>query len=284
MNRYDLDRMALDDAGLNPRRLAEAIHGQLGADALRVPVKEIALALDIDDIFETPLYGVEAALLAPPERGYGVIVVNSNSDRRRRRFSIAHELLHFLNDTHAQTDAGGFVCTQRDMTESGRFGSNRHVRQEMEANTFAIELLAPRSTLRPYIRKLPDLANVVAAAGDFDISREAMARRYVELHDDNLAVVFCKNQRMIYWSAGAHFPKLAIQSDQQCELGKRGEGISEMDEVRADDWLAPEFRKFTLSAQTLWQRNGHSMTLLHAIEPEDDDPGFDDAYDRLADR
>lgn len=83
------------------------------------PVKEIALALDIVEVIEKPLYGIEAALLAPAERGEGTIIVNSRSDPRRRRFSLAHELLHFLNNTHIQTDAGGFSCTQNDMVASG---------------------------------------------------------------------------------------------------------------------------------------------------------------------
>lgn len=108
-----------------------------------------------------------------------------------------------------------------------------------------------------------------------------MARRYVELHGDCLAIVFCKNQRMIYWSGGIGFPKLTIQRDQQCELGRRGEGLSDFDEAAAGDWLSDQYKSYELHIQTLWQQNGHSMTLLHAIEPEDD-PGLDDTYQRFA--
>ena len=43
---FSLDRMRVEDVGLNPQRLAEAIHQQLACNSGPVPVREIALALD----------------------------------------------------------------------------------------------------------------------------------------------------------------------------------------------------------------------------------------------
>lgn len=94
--------------------------------------------------------------------------------------------------------------------------------------------------------------------------------------------MFCKNQRVIYCDVGRDFPTLALQRNQQCDLGRQlREGLSDLDEVPSDDWLTAKFRSYGLSAQTLWQREGHSMTLLHAVKPDDDDPGFDDAHQRF---
>ena len=76
MTAIKLDRMALDDVGVNPRRLAEAIHAQLGEGSGPVPVNEIARALDIHEIREERLAAIEAALLTTPERGYGSILLN----------------------------------------------------------------------------------------------------------------------------------------------------------------------------------------------------------------
>ena len=42
MSELKLDRMALDDVGVNPKRLAEAIHGQMGEGSGPVPIYEIA--------------------------------------------------------------------------------------------------------------------------------------------------------------------------------------------------------------------------------------------------
>src|SRR5689334_16823627 len=95
--KLQLDRMALDDVGANSRRLAEAVHEQLGEGLGPVPVYEIARALDIDEIREEPLSNIEAALVTTPERDRGAVLLNTESSPQRRRFSLGHELGHFLN-------------------------------------------------------------------------------------------------------------------------------------------------------------------------------------------
>ena len=47
-----LDRMAIEEVGLNPQRLAQAIHDQKARLNGAVPIYEIAAALDIDEIRE----------------------------------------------------------------------------------------------------------------------------------------------------------------------------------------------------------------------------------------
>ena len=73
-----LDRMAIEDVGLNPQRLAEAIHDQLARLDGAVPIYEIAAALDIDEIREQPLSNLEAALVTTPERDRGRILLNQD--------------------------------------------------------------------------------------------------------------------------------------------------------------------------------------------------------------
>jgi Zn-dependent peptidase ImmA (M78 family) len=276
--------MALDDVGFNPERLAEAIHQQLGEREGPVPVTEIALALDIVAIKERPLRNLEAALVTTPERGEGEILLNLNSSAQRRRFSLGHELLHFLNPMHEQTAPDGFRCSRADMRKSG--GTDRHVRQEAEANSFSIELLTPQTRLKPYLRGSPCLRNILGIAEEFDISREAAARRYVAVHPGDLAVVFCKDGQFSYAERGGEFPKLSVRNRQQIDLGNRGAGtLSNVEDVDPVDWLYPQKSGFQLSAQTLGQQAGRSMTLLRAIFPDDeDDLGIDDAYDRLEPR
>jgi hypothetical protein len=113
-----LDWMALDDVGGNPRKLAEAIHIQLGDYPGPVPIYEIARALDVVEIRESPLFNLEGALITSPEKGYAAILVNSRSSPQRRRFTAGHELGHFLNPWHNPPLGTGFACTQEDMVIS----------------------------------------------------------------------------------------------------------------------------------------------------------------------
>jgi hypothetical protein len=147
--------MEIEDSGPNPERLAAAIHLQLRHASGPVPVYEIAEALDIVEIREAPMEGLEGAVVTTPDRNVGSIVVNSRSPPLRRRFTLAHELGHFLNPWHRPSNpSGGFSCTRGDLENGWRRGSvsvSRHVTQEIEANRFAIELLAPIRLLRPYL-------------------------------------------------------------------------------------------------------------------------------------
>lgn len=67
-------------------------------------------------------------------------------------------------------------------------------------------------------------------------------------------------------------------------LQGRSATISEFDEVATGCWLQSPPRACELSAQTLWQANGRSITLLRANQSGDDEPGFDDTFERFAGR
>ena len=251
-----------------------------------MPVREIAAALDIGEIREEPLTNFEAALITTPERGYGSILVNLNSSRRRRRYSIGHELLHFLNPWHRPTSPGGFECSRLDMIETGSHDRDLHRRQEAEANTFAIELLAPAERVRGYMADTPDLAEVIAMADDLDISREAAARRYVSLHDEGLTVLFVDNGLLRYSRSGTRFPRLCIDDGRSVpaiSLGPAARTLSSIEEVDPEDWLRHS-DGILLWAQILHQRNGFATILLRASGTDDeDDPDIDDAFERLTD-
>lgn len=273
--------MALDGCGGNPERLARAIHDQLGELTGPVPVHAIARALDIEEIREEPLHGFEGALITTPERSFGAIVVNARSSPARRRYTIGHELGHFLNPWHEPTTDSGFQCTGRDMTIFA--GDDRHRQQEAEANRFSIELLAPIARLKLYLSKHADLGHALAMAQELEISKMAAVRRYVSLHPENLAVVFSRNRVMSYFSSSGGFPRLAVRSgDRLPDLAQppEHERLSQMEETDPADWLqAP--RRAALYAQTLHQAEGYAMTVLLAETAESlddigDDPDRDD--------
>ena len=110
-----LDRVAVEEAGADPVRLAQAIHRQLPDLTGAVPVRDIALALDIDEIREEPVTSFEGCLLTDRQKSHGAILVNAASSRRRRHYTIGHELGHFLNERHISAASDGFYCTKEDM-------------------------------------------------------------------------------------------------------------------------------------------------------------------------
>src|SRR3546814_17385657 len=86
------------------------------------------------------------------EKNRGVILVKAGTRDDRRRFTVAHELGHFLMPSHR----GSRQCTASDLRERRR--NNDHRRQEAEANRFAAGLLMPRPWFARDLDNLGDAA------------------------------------------------------------------------------------------------------------------------------
>jgi hypothetical protein len=128
-----------------------------------VPVESIAEDLLGLRIEERDL-GECSGMLIPSER---LILVNAaeatNGDVpiRRHRFTIAHELGHWICHAHAGEGAAPAYCRSQDVSQD----TDRDL--EREANVFGAELLMPEAAVREAWAALQDLAGVAAR---FDVS------------------------------------------------------------------------------------------------------------------
>jgi Zn-dependent peptidase ImmA (M78 family) len=116
-----------------------------------------------------------------------VIGVNTRTSRRRRRFTIAHELGHMLlHEGELIVDHAIRVNFRDDVSAMAT------VPEEMEANTFAAELLMPRDLIREHVQGYrPETSNasgqlsrdelITQLAREFDVSTEAMGYRLINL-------------------------------------------------------------------------------------------------------
>ncbi len=108
--------------------------------------------------------------------GY-VIVVNGKDNRRRQRFTIAHEIGHYV--LHRDLIGEGIVD---DALYRGRKFNADHrdfdMGLERQANRFAADLLLPASLVRERHRQMPSPARL---AEEFDVSEQAMRIRLEEL-------------------------------------------------------------------------------------------------------
>ncbi|MVA96280.1 ImmA/IrrE family metallo-endopeptidase [Nitratireductor sp. CAU 1489] len=286
-----LSRMTIEEAGGgNPVRLAAAIHAQVGKQGHTmgpVPVEAIAAALDIIEIRKEATENLEGALVTTAERSVGSILVNSASNHRRQRFTIAHELGHYLNLWHTPTSGDGFACTKADLRQAGsasKPGLTRHQVQERQANRFAAELLMPVSRMRPFLDRGPDIDAVLDLVDTLDCSRETMARRYAEQHEAAIAIVFSHKGRCRYGISSAIFPRIGLRTGDPMPVlptPQPGEAISAPIEADADDWINAKPSGASLTMQTLHQASGFAMTLLH-LESDDPDEAHDmeDAFER----
>jgi Zn-dependent peptidase ImmA (M78 family) len=104
--------------------------------------------------------------------GVAGIAVNSNQSSTRKRFTIAHELAHFLLEHRPDEDHLDWEFTVLRRDEKSSEGTDT---REIEANAFAANLLMPKDFLRR------DLARYINRNGTVELSEEDrlnLARKY----------------------------------------------------------------------------------------------------------
>ena len=140
----------------------------------------------------------EGALVRNPddEREWGIFV-NPKARPERRRFTIAHELGHFI--LH-RTSQPSFLCDK----ESVYSGIDNLKQIEREADDFASNLLMPGDMLRDRIAgKCIDFNLIGTLAKEFGVSLESMSIRIVKYTEQRAMLVYWDHGFLKYqWPSG----------------------------------------------------------------------------------
>ena len=281
-------RLDLDGAGSPEALVARILKLEPGL-GLPIPVEELCSGLDIIRIGDLDTDGFEAALLSDEVKSRGAILVARGRSRQRRRFSIAHELGHFLIPTHMPPTDGQFLCSADQLRLLPQKDQDRRARMEAEANRFAALLLMPPPLLRARLRlaRRPRLEQLVDMAETFDVSRDAMARAYTEHHDEPVAVLICQHGKVLRTYRSSSMPWLAVRAGGRVSRRSSDSGaaleigsITEPVEADPDDWFEGHAaRKVAgLTEQTLIQRDGFTMRLLHTELQDPDETDIEDRW------
>jgi Zn-dependent peptidase ImmA (M78 family) len=164
---------------------ARRVLAEHGIKTVPVPVERIAARLGASISHRPFEDGVSGMLFRGDDDGMKLIGVNSSHSSTRQRFTIAHEIGHLLlhKGRPMILDAPGRV-NMRDSTSSQATDA-----EEIEANSFAAELLMPSERTVEEFRKRMSakgdkkVERVVAElAKRFDVSPQAMQFRLVNLN------------------------------------------------------------------------------------------------------
>lgn len=284
VRRYDLD-----ETGSPEGLVAKILKAEPGLTH-PIPIEEIASALDIIEIrdFDTP--GFEGGLLMAPHSARGSIMVNKAARKGRRRFTIGHELGHFLIPMHKPVKGDTFLCSREDMSLWSSTEQNIYKNMEVEANRFAALLLMPPPLLRPYIAKTgdPSINVILSLHEDFGVSKDAAARAYSQFQGESIIVAIVHEGKLLRAYRATKAPSLGVSAgdpiprSSSCWHTKSSADATEFAEISAGQWLASEWgRKLpNLYEQVLHQQFGYAMILLW---PEFED-GVDEDYDPDEDR
>ncbi len=273
-----LKRLELDGIG-SPTEIAARIHRIEGDLPPRFSIEDMCRKLDIVVIEEIATNAFEAALIMDPHKAAGSIMLASGRSPQRRRFSIGHELGHFLIPTHQPRPGEPFECSLADLHSVDTRERDRRKRIEAEANRFAASLLMPPTRIRASVASAhPDLGEIVRLAHDFGVSKEAMSRAYVEAIRHAVAAIILHDGRLQRVYRHPDFPWIEPRFGQPVPIDSIASGhrlqpgeLSDSDECDPEGWFDDRnaARVEVLTEQLLGQGEGFAMLLLHA-ELDDD--------------
>lgn len=141
------------------------------------------------------------------------------------------------------------------------------------------------------LRKGADIDHILALARRYEISKEATARRYVDVQDEPCAIIVSQNGRILrFYKRGEDFPYLDVEPGNPVPRGsltartdlKQG-AVSDSEERDGSIWLSEKRGRRTprLYDQVLPQNDGYRLTLLSlADDPQEfeEDEDLEEAY------
>lgn len=143
-----------------------------------VPVDVETLCKELGVKVETELLDDDTSGVIIMKNDRAVIGVNRNHHPNRQRFTIAHELGHFILHKNEQE-----VFVDRRLYRDSHSATGEDI-FEIEANTFAAEILMPEAIIYQYIETEIDLYDEVLIrnlARKFGVSEQAFTIRLMNL-------------------------------------------------------------------------------------------------------
>lgn len=232
--------------------VSQAFLRRFGKDCgKRLP--DVAREVGLDVIFQLA-ESYEGALLRIKGIPRGYVVINSRiREESRKRFTLAHELGHFLLPWQQDLSS---PCT-KEKIESW---DEELYRPELEANGFAAEILMPRESVATHLRAEPTMGAVESIAADCETSLTASAFRLVTLTSYRVAVVWSQGNRVRWYKPSEEFVRWVRKGELSADTFAadcfKGHAVpSRLEPVPAAAWL---FEKGLKDHARVWE---HSVPL-----------------------
>jgi Zn-dependent peptidase ImmA (M78 family) len=153
-------------------------------DTYRIPIAIEVLAHRLNLAIQSEALGDNVAGMLVVEGDRGAIGYNSTHALVRQRFTIAHELAHYLLHVKKNRKSQLFIDRHLTFRRDG-YSSGGVDYEEVEANQLGAALLMPRSLVRQEIKKndldLDDEEAIAFLAKRFHVSTAAITHRLTTL-------------------------------------------------------------------------------------------------------
>lgn len=189
-----------------------------------------------------------------------IITINEGVQIERQRFSLGHELGHWVNDRNKNIT---YRCAVKDMRQREFQGTDFRQQREVRANQFSAELLIPKYIAKPFLKNQEiNFETVKKLADIFSVSITSMAIRLVDLAELPCMLICWSKEGKRRWFTKSEtitcniWPHEYIRNIK--ELIQKPEAI----EVDADTWINSKVaHDFTL-IQSVFSNSYDVFTLL----------------------
>lgn len=210
------------------------------------------------------LDGCEARLVACGDRA--IISINRGSPEGRQRFSLAHELAHWICDRHT----GSFLCAQEDIGPQSVAAKST----EAQANGYASQLILPSYLVDPWAKdKTVSLEVADALAADFRTSLTAAVIKLVK-RSTNAVAIACHNQTKLIWhQRSASFSsdfyvvnELHQETDAFTMVFSEKRGMTKLKKEAANRWLrGPNAYRHYVQTQSIRLPDASILTSINLV-------------------
>lgn len=206
----------------------------IDVDLVRQMLPGTPLGKDVTAIkppIDAPWEGCEGALVRNPddEREWGIFL-NPKARPERKRFTVAHELGHFVLHRHLRPS---FNCDKENIHS----GIDTLKEIEREADDFASNLLMPGDMLRDRIEgKRIDFRLAGALAKEFGVSLEAMCIRIVKFTEQRAVLVYWDHGFLKYQWRSLQARKTRVRLRQTGDPQEPLPGTLAADDEIAQEW------------------------------------------------
>lgn len=227
--------------------------------------------------------GFDGALVCSKQHHLGTVLVKKSiRELGRRKFTIAHEIAHYVLPHHGEN---GSVCADADVEN----WDGNLPEPEQEANTFAGELLMPQNLVDAAIsRERPSFEAIRRLSNSFETSLTASGYRAMQLTPFRAAIVWSSDNTIRWFKASDEFEAFVsvrervAQGTYAYDCFEGHTVPTELKRVKSDLWLAASKRDNPdyILEHSVWLPSYNSVLTLLCI----DDVGHsleDDEAERL---
>jgi Zn-dependent peptidase ImmA (M78 family) len=250
--------MQIDPSRLSPAERLLWNYGVVAPDQIDLE----AIANDNDArVVRRHMDGCEARLLASSEGA--VISINSSSYEGRQRFSLAHELAHWLCDRKT----GSFLCAKEVIGPQNAEAKS----VEAHANGYASQLVLPDYLVIPWAEgKRANLDVAKSLANDFNASLTAAAIKLAKRTTLPACIVCHSQSRLMWHQRNAAFssdfyllPELHSDTEAFKLAFSGGNGLQRPRKEAADRWISGGGSyRLTVESQSIKLPDATVLTML----------------------